>query len=65
MRTFNGFEVKVIMSNRVARMIINNGTFTENLVDIQPNKDGSGRSVFVFKTDDDFNKYILNEFGIK
>lgn len=56
---------KLIFSSRIAKEIIRDGRFKDNLVDIHENKDGSGRSIFVFREDDDFNNYLKQTFNIK
>lgn len=56
---------RVIFSTRVARAIIKDGKFIENLVDIQEHKHNKARTVFIFKATDEFEQYILDEFDIK
>lgn len=55
---------KLIFSSRIAKQIIREGVFVSNLVDIHENKDGSGRSVFVFVDSEEFSSYLSDKFDI-
>lgn len=60
----NNQQNRVIFSNRIARQIIQDGSFICNLIDIQPNNQNRDRTVFIFKEDDEFNKYLKDNFNI-
>lgn len=56
---------KVIFSSRIAKQIIEDRVFLTNLVSIEPNEDNTGRSVFIFKMDKEFDDYLFRKFNIK